>query len=125
MALLTLSGELRFPVIDQMLYLSAFGDMGNAWENISEVSLTDLYPALVSASGWMFRCSPSGFDLGYGFKSLTDYGHFGSKPNGWKFGFQLGKDINSPITSPYHPGRHFVPGHPSSLSGSEREEGPG
>ena len=91
-SLLTLSAELRFPVIDQMLYLSAFGDMGNAWANISQVSLTDLYPGV----GFGVRIDVPmlgllGFDLGYGFKSLTDFGHFGGKANGWKFGFQLGK----------------------------------
>ena len=92
MALLTLSGELRFPVIDQMLYLSAFGDMGNAWENISEVSLTDLYPGVgVGVRVDIPMLGLLGFDLGYGFKSPTDYGHFGGKPNGWKFSFQLGK----------------------------------
>jgi outer membrane protein insertion porin family len=91
-SLLTLSAELRFPVIEQMLYLSAFGDMGNSWANISQVSLTDLYPgAGVGVRIDVPMLGLLGFDLGYGFKSLSDFGHFGGKANGWKFGFQLGK----------------------------------
>jgi outer membrane protein insertion porin family len=91
-SLLTLGAELRFPVIDQMLYLSGFGDLGNSWASISQVSLTDLYPgAGVGVRVDVPMLGLLGFDLGYGFKSLSDFGHFGAKPNGWKFGFQLGK----------------------------------
>ena len=68
--MLALSTELRFPVLEQTLYLSMFGDAGNTWSGIEEnINPTDLFPGagfgvrlLVPMLGLM------GFDFGYGFK---------------------------------------------------------
>jgi outer membrane protein insertion porin family len=91
-ALLTMSSEIRFPVLDQVLYLSGFADVGNTWPGISQVNLTDLYPGL----GFGIRIDVPmlgllGMDIGYGFKSPESYDPFNRKANGWKFNFQLGK----------------------------------
>jgi outer membrane protein insertion porin family len=91
-AIMSLSGEIRFPVLEQTLYLSFFGDMGNAWQSLSQVNLIDVYPgAGVGLRLDVPMLGLLGFDLGYGFRNPGSYEHFGSRDNGWKFGFQLGK----------------------------------
>lgn len=91
-ALLTLSSELRFPILEQTLYFSVFGDMGNTWSNVSSVNLSDMYPG----AGLGVRLDIPmlgllGFDLGYGFKKPGNYDHFGNSANGWQPHFQLGR----------------------------------
>jgi outer membrane protein insertion porin family len=91
-ALLTFSSELRFPIIDQMLYFSVFGDMGNTWSHVSDVTMTDLYPG----AGLGVRLDIPmlgllGFDLGYGFKRPGSTDRFKDNANGWKPHFQLGR----------------------------------
>lgn len=44
--MLTLSSMIQFPVLEQQLYLSVFGDMGNTWARVSDVDPTDLYKGL-------------------------------------------------------------------------------
>jgi outer membrane protein insertion porin family len=91
-ALLALSSELRFPILEQMLYFSVFGDMGNTWSSVSDVSLTDLYPG----AGLGIRLDIPmlgllGFDLGYGFKKPGNNDRFRNLANGWKPHFQMGR----------------------------------
>jgi outer membrane protein insertion porin family len=91
-ALLTLSSELRFPILEQTLYFSMFGDMGNTWPHVADVNLSDLYPG----AGLGIRLDIPmlgllGFDLGYGFKKPGSNDRFGNTPNGWKPHFQLGR----------------------------------
>jgi len=38
----TLSGEIRFPIVDQQFYMGTFFDMGNAWKNVSDIDITDM-----------------------------------------------------------------------------------
>jgi outer membrane protein insertion porin family len=90
--MLALSTELRFPVLEQTLYLSMFGDAGNTWSGIENINPTDLYPGagfgvrlLVPMLGLM------GFDFGYGFKNPGNSDPFSTQANGWKFHFQMGK----------------------------------
>ena len=91
-AMLALSTELRFPVLEQTLYLSVFGDAGNTWSAIENVNPVDLYPGvgvgirlLVPMLGLM------GFDEGYGFKNPDVSDPFSSKASGFHFHFQMGK----------------------------------
>jgi outer membrane protein insertion porin family len=91
-AMLALSTELRFPVLEQTLYLSVFGDAGNTWSAIENMNPADLYPGvgvgirlLVPMLGLM------GFDEGYGFKNPDVSDPFSTKASGFKFHFQMGK----------------------------------
>jgi outer membrane protein insertion porin family len=92
-ALLALTSELSFPILEQMLYFSVFGDMGNTWPRVSDVNVEDLYPG----AGLGIRLDIPmlgllGFDLGYGFrKQNNNDDHFGNETNGWKFHFQMGR----------------------------------
>ena len=80
---LALSGEVRFPILDQQLYVAAFGDMGNVWNDIADIDLADMYPGV----GFGFRLMLPmigliGFDFAWGLKDPSDP-HFGGKPNGF------------------------------------------
>ena len=91
-ALLTLSSEIQFPILEQTLYLSMFGDAGNTWASIQDVSLTDLYPGV----GFGLRIQIPmlgllGFDFGWGLREPTSYQQFGNRMHGFEFGFQMGK----------------------------------
>jgi outer membrane protein insertion porin family len=91
-ALLALSSEIRFPILEQTLYLSMFGDAGNTWGSLSQVSLDDLYPGV----GFGLRLDVPmlgllGFDFGWGLREPSQYEHFGTRIHGFEFGFQLGK----------------------------------
>jgi outer membrane protein insertion porin family len=91
--MLALSSELRFPLLEQTLYLSAFADMGNTWATLQEMNIADLYPGvglgvrlLVPMLGLM------GFDFGYGLKNPTHDNRFEVKPRPQvTFHFQMGK----------------------------------
>jgi len=59
--------ELRYPVLDQQLYLAGFLDYGNTWPELSEISLADAYKGV----GFGIRLSLPmlgmlGFDFGWG-----------------------------------------------------------
>lgn len=41
--MLTLSALIQFPILEQQLYLSVFGDMGNTWESLAQVDPMDTY----------------------------------------------------------------------------------
>ena len=91
-AMLALSTELRFPVLEQTLYFSIFGDAGNTWSGIENVNPSDLFPGagfgvrlLVPMLGLM------GFDFGYGFKKPGVSDPFSKDQNKWQFHFQMGK----------------------------------
>jgi outer membrane protein insertion porin family len=99
-ALLLLSSELSYPLMDQTLYISLFGEMGNAWSQISDVSLTDMYPSAgVSASVNVPMLGLLGIDVGYGFRAIpsqqTAGNYFGkdtrSMTEKWVFGFRMGR----------------------------------
>jgi|WetSurMetagenome_2_1015567.scaffolds.fasta_scaffold00149_20 outer membrane protein insertion porin family len=91
-ALLTLSGEIRFPILEQTLYLSLFGDAGNTWSSLEQVSLTDLYPGVgLGLKIDIPMLGLLGFDFGWGLREPDHYQHFGNKIHGFEFGFQLGK----------------------------------
>ncbi|HAJ79302.1 MAG TPA: outer membrane protein assembly factor BamA [Fibrobacteres bacterium] len=92
-AMLTLSAELRYPLLEQTLYLSTFADMGNTWASLEQVNMMDLYPGvgvgvrlLVPMLGLM------GFDFGYGLRDPKKDNRFSVNPRPQiEFHFQMGK----------------------------------
>lgn len=80
---LTFSGEIRFPILEQQLYLAAFGDLGNVWDDLAEIDIADMYPGV----GFGFRLMLPmigllGFDFAWGLKDPNDP-HFGGDPSGF------------------------------------------
>jgi len=93
LTMLTLSVELRFPIIDQQFYMAGFFDAGNAWNAVQDVSLSELYPG----AGVGFRLMLPmvgllGFDFAYGFKNKT-YTEFWQTGDvsGFQFHFVMNK----------------------------------
>ena len=63
----TISGELRFPIVDQQFYMGTFFDMGNSWLRISDIDITDMK----RGAGFGFRLMLPmlgllGFDFAWG-----------------------------------------------------------
>lgn len=92
LSLFTFSSEVRFPILEQMLYLSAFSDMGNTWGTLQDFNLTDLYPGVgVGMRLDVPMLGLIGFDFGYGLREPNNTNPFGYKPHGWEFHFQIGR----------------------------------
>ncbi|MCL2182240.1 MAG: outer membrane protein assembly factor BamA [Chitinispirillia bacterium] len=74
--------SLRYPVIDQQVYLGVFMDMGNTWPRISGMDLNDLYRGV---GGGMRINLPMigvmGVDIGYGLDPRNKR-DLDAKPNG-------------------------------------------
>lgn len=59
--------ELRYPVLDQQLYIAGFLDYGNTWKNMSDISLTDVYKGVgVGIRLNLPMLGIIGFDFGWG-----------------------------------------------------------
>ena len=63
----TISGEIRFPIVDQQFYMGTFFDMGNAWKSVADMDITDMYKGV----GFGFRLMLPmigllGFDFAWG-----------------------------------------------------------
>jgi len=43
MTMLVMSTMIQFPILEQQLYLSLFGDMGNTWADITDIDPADMY----------------------------------------------------------------------------------
>ncbi|MBD3321416.1 MAG: outer membrane protein assembly factor BamA [Chitinivibrionales bacterium] len=72
-AMMSLTSEIRFPILEQQLYLAAFGDLGNTWSSLEEVDVADMYPGV----GLGFRLMVPmlgliGFDFGWGLADPDD-----------------------------------------------------
>jgi outer membrane protein insertion porin family len=81
-SMFALNMSLRYPIIDQQIYLGAFADMGNTWPSISGIDLGDLYRGI----GGGIRINlpmigVMGVDVGYGLDPL-DKRNIDEKPNG-------------------------------------------
>jgi len=77
--------SLRYPVIDQTMYLGMFLDMGNTWPKISEIDLGDLYRGV---GGGLRINLPMigvmGVDVGYGLDPINKK-ELGNKPHGFNW----------------------------------------
>ncbi len=81
LTMLTLSGGLQIPILDQQLYLMLFGDMGNIWARIADVNLKDTYHGV--GAGFRLQIPMLGllgFDFGWGLDQLDKDSYFGNKP---------------------------------------------
>ncbi|MCL1945876.1 MAG: outer membrane protein assembly factor BamA [Chitinivibrionia bacterium] len=63
----TVSGEIRFPIVDQQFYMGTFFDMGNGWIKYSDIDITDMK----RGTGFGFRLMLPmigllGFDFAWG-----------------------------------------------------------
>jgi outer membrane protein insertion porin family len=83
--------ELRYPLLEQQLYLGVFGDIGNTWPTLAMVDFSDLYKGV----GFGLRLNIPmmgimGFDFAWG---LDDDTHkaFGSKPHGFELHFLMNR----------------------------------
>ncbi|KMQ52135.1 Outer membrane protein assembly factor YaeT precursor [Chitinispirillum alkaliphilum] len=89
MAMFTSSLQLRYPLVDQQVYLALFADIGNTWAGLSDVDLTDLYKGV----GFGIRVNVPmlgimGFDFAWGLDDLNrDY--FRQEPNGFQLHFLM------------------------------------
>jgi outer membrane protein insertion porin family len=79
----SLSMSLRYPIIDQQIYIGLFSDMGNTWPSISGIDLGDLYRGI---GGGLRMNLPMigvmGVDVGYGLDPIDKSG-FNNKPHGF------------------------------------------
>jgi outer membrane protein insertion porin family len=92
-AMMTFSSGLRYPVIDQQLYLKAFVDMGNTWASLSDVDPTDLYTGVGVGVSLLFpMIGLLDFDLGWALDDAGADAHStdGVKPK-FQFHFNMGR----------------------------------
>lgn len=92
LALFATSLELRYPLLDQQLYLGLFADAGNTWSGLSKINLGDLYKSV----GFGIRLNVPmlgimGFDFGYGLDDPNPRNRFEKKPNGWEVHFLMNR----------------------------------
>ncbi|HEX3018816.1 MAG TPA: outer membrane protein assembly factor BamA [Chitinispirillaceae bacterium] len=86
LAMFCSSLELRYPLLDQQLYLGVFADAGNTWSGLSKINFGDLYKTV----GFGIRINVPmlgvmGFDFGYGLDDIEkNKDPFNKKPHGWK-----------------------------------------
>lgn len=85
--------ELRYPVLEQQLYLGVFGDVGNTWPTLAMTDFSDLYKGV----GFGLRLNIPmmgimGFDFAWG---LDDDQHksFGGKRHGFELHFLMNRSF--------------------------------
>ncbi len=84
-AVLILTGELRFPIMKDQLYVGLFGDAGNSWLDPKDIQLKGLKRSVgVGARFVVPMMGILGIDFGYGFDK--------TKP-GWEMHFQIGPEF--------------------------------
>ncbi|MBN1576360.1 MAG: outer membrane protein assembly factor BamA [Chitinispirillaceae bacterium] len=83
--------ELRYPLLEQQLYLGVFADGGNTWPSFLQINPFDLYKSV----GFGIRINIPmlglmGVDFGWGLDDPTPDG-FDRKPNGFKLDFMMNR----------------------------------
>ena len=64
--MMTLSSELRFPIIEQQFYLGGFFDMGNSWNKLEQVNIGEMYKGVGLGVRLMLpMVGLLGFDFGW------------------------------------------------------------
>jgi outer membrane protein insertion porin family len=83
--------SLRYPIVDQQVYIGAFVDMGNTWPKISGIDLGDLYRGV---GGGLRINLPMigvmGLDVGYGLDPIDKKG-FNNAPHGYEWHIIMNK----------------------------------
>ena len=91
LALFATTFELRYPLLEQQLYLGAFFDGGNTWANFSQINPLNLYKSVgVGVRINIPMLGLMGVDFGWGLDDPTPDG-FDSKPAGFKFDFMMNR----------------------------------
>lgn len=83
--------ELRYPILEQQLYLGVFADVGNTWSRLSDINLSDLRKSV----GFGLRINVPmlgimGFDFAWGLDPVEKE-LFSQKPNGFQFHFLMNR----------------------------------
>jgi outer membrane protein insertion porin family len=91
LAMFTSTLELRYPILDQQLYLGIFADVGNTWKGLSEIDLGNLYKGVgVGIRLNVPMLGIMGFDFGYGLDD-PDRKWFDKKANGMEVHFLMNR----------------------------------
>jgi len=71
--MMTLSAELRFPIIDQQFYIGGFFDMGNSYNTLEEIDIASMYSGVGAGVRLMLpMVGLLGFDFGLPLPNLGD-----------------------------------------------------
>lgn len=93
LSMLTLSAELRFPIIDQQFYMGFFGDMGNSFNKVKDIDIAQLKRGV----GFGFRLMLPmvgllGFDFSWGIDDPNNPLFFeGGDASGFQFNFIMNR----------------------------------
>lgn len=83
--------ELRYPLLDQQLYLGAFADVGNTWARVSDMDLGDLYKGIgVGVRVNIPMLGILGFDFAWGLDDLRS-NWIDKKPHGFEVHILMNK----------------------------------
>jgi len=83
--------ELRYPLLDQQLYLGLFADGGNTWASFSQMNPFDLYKSIgVGIRVNIPMLGLMGVDFGWGLDDPSPDG-FTTKPHGFELGFIMNR----------------------------------
>jgi len=86
-SMLLFSTELRYPLLEQQLYAGVFADLGNTWDDLSKVDLTDLKRGVGFGMRIMVpMLGLMGFDFAWGLDPATN-DPLDLEPNGFEFHF--------------------------------------
>jgi outer membrane protein insertion porin family len=84
--------ELRYPVLDQQLYLLGFLDYGNTVEKLSDISLTNVSKGVgVGVRLSLPMIGMLGFDFGWGLDYPNEKDLFGKNKTDFKFHFMMNR----------------------------------
>jgi outer membrane protein insertion porin family len=91
LSMFTSTLELRYPLLDQQMYLGVFADVGNTWSSLSSIDLGNLYRGV----GFGLRINIPmlgimGFDFGWGLDDPKG-SSLDKKPSGFKFHFLMNR----------------------------------
>lgn len=84
--------ELRYPVLDQQLYLAGFLDYGNTWKKVSDINLTDVYKGVgVGIRLNLPMLGIIGFDFGWGLDFPNEKDPFKKDHNEFNLSFLMNR----------------------------------
>ena len=91
LSMFTSTLELRYPILDQQIYLGVFADVGNTWSGLSEINFGDLYRGVgVGLRINVPMLGIMGFDFAWGLDDPRGRGLDG-EPNGFQFHFLMNR----------------------------------
>jgi outer membrane protein insertion porin family len=87
--------EIRYPILEQQLYVGLFGDIGNTWNSFGKINMSDVYKGV----GFGLRLNIPmmgimGFDFAWGVDRLNkanDRVEYGGEPAGFQLHFLMNR----------------------------------